>query len=64
MRRVHPIRGAPEKIEFLEKTTDVSCKNYEVVFLLLLVDSLEVERLLFLLFYKKNMFNLCSNCDI
>lgn len=25
-------RGAPEKIEFLEKTTDVSCKNYEVVF--------------------------------
>ncbi len=32
MRRVHPIRGAPEKIEFLEKTTDVSCKNYEVVF--------------------------------
>lgn len=29
MRRVHPIRGAPEKIEFLEKTTDVSCKNYD-----------------------------------
>jgi hypothetical protein len=25
-------RGAPEKIEFLEKTTYVSCKNYEVVF--------------------------------
>lgn len=25
-------RGAPEKIEFLEKTTLISCKNYEVVF--------------------------------
>lgn len=32
MKREHPIRSSPEKIEFLEKTTDVSCKNYEVVF--------------------------------
>ena len=32
MRRVHPIRGAPKKIEFLEKTTYVSGKNREVVF--------------------------------
>lgn len=32
MKREHPIRSSPEKIEFLEKTTYVSAKNYEIVF--------------------------------
>ena len=34
MKREHPIRSSPEKIEFLEKTTYVSAKNYEIVFLI------------------------------
>lgn len=32
MRRGFSIRSSPEKIEFLEKTTLISAKNYEVVF--------------------------------
>ena len=34
MKREHPIRSSPEEIDFLEKTTSTSAKNYEIVFFL------------------------------